>query len=186
MIGQLPKKLTVNGVEYSIRSDYRIILHIFSAYNDPEVLDMEKAEVMLKCLYEEFEKIPDVDYQEAHDQAIWFLEGGKSAKQTNNDKKLLDWEQDEHLIFPAINKVAGYEIREKEYLHWWTALGFFNEIGDGLFTTVLSIRQKKAKGRKLEKHEQEFYKQNQDLICLKEKYSEEVKEKIDYYNNLLG
>ena len=27
-----------------------------------------------------------------------------------------------------------------EYVHWWTFLSFFMEIGDGLFSQVLSIR----------------------------------------------
>lgn len=101
-------------------------------------------------------------------------------------RKTLDWKQDESIIFPALNKVAGYEIRNAEYLHWWSFLGLFNEVGEGLFSTVMQIRHKKAKGKKLEKYEQEFYRNNKDLIDLKHKHSAEQQEEIDRINKLLG
>ena len=47
------------------------------------------------------------------------------------------------------------------------------EIGESLFSNVVSIRQKKAKGQPLEKWEKEYYKENKALIDLKEKYTEE-------------
>ena len=40
------------------------------------------------------------------------------------------------------------------------------EIDDGLFSQVLAIRQKKSKGKKLEKWEQEFLKDNEKLCSL--------------------
>ena len=59
------------------------------------------------------------------------------------------------------------------------------EIGESLFSSVLNIRQKRAKGKKLEKYEQEFYKDNRNLIDLtvKEKRSEE---EMDALRKLFG
>ena len=51
MIGRLPKELNVNGIDRAIRSDFRVALLIFQAFNDPELSDQEKAWVMLDCLY---------------------------------------------------------------------------------------------------------------------------------------
>ena len=51
---------------------------------------------------------------------------------------------------------------------------------------VLGIRQKRAKGKKLEKWEQEFYRNNKALCDLKKKYTAEEQEEIDYWNKLLG
>lgn len=34
---KLPTSLDVNGKEYSIRSDFRVILDILSAMNDPDI-----------------------------------------------------------------------------------------------------------------------------------------------------
>ncbi len=53
------------------------------------------------------------------------------------------------MIVPAVNKVAGKEIRTVPYMHWWTFFGYFMESGECLFNTVVGIRSKKAKGEKL-------------------------------------
>ena len=43
MIGILPESLEIDGVEYKIRSDYRVALLIFKAYNDNKLSDYEKS-----------------------------------------------------------------------------------------------------------------------------------------------
>ena len=111
MIGLLPKKLEVDGVEYDIRSDYRIALLILEAYNDPDLSYYEKAAICVKCL---FEKIPK-NFNAALEKAVWFLDGGDICVIEKKEKKIIDWKQDEQLIFSALNKVAGYEIRVVEY-----------------------------------------------------------------------
>ena len=46
-------------------------------------------------------------------------------------------------------------------------MGYFQSIdSESLFGTVLSIRQKKAKGKKLEKYEKEFCNNNKALMAL--------------------
>ncbi|WP_429149176.1 Gp15 family bacteriophage protein [Anaerotaenia torta] len=189
MIGQLPKELKINSTYRAIRSDYRVALLIFQACGDPELSDQEKVIVMIECLYQEPEKIPPEDYQAANDMAVWFLEGGEEQDDSSKHqqiKKVMDWEQDEKIIFSAVNKVAGFETRAIDYMHWWTFLGYFNEIGEGLLSTVINIRAKKNKGKKLEKYEQEFYRNNKALIDLKVKLSEEEQAEIDYWNKILG
>jgi hypothetical protein len=186
MIGQLPKKLNIGGKDRAIRSDFRVAILIFQAFNDTELTDQEKAIVMIKCLYEDFDHILYEEYQEAAEKAVWYLDGGNTDDKKPLAKKVMDWEQDEQMIFSAVNKVAGYETRAIKYLHWWTFLGLFNEIGEGILSTVINIRHKKNRGRKLEKHEQEFYRENKQLIDLKTRYTAEEQAEIDYYNKILG
>lgn len=181
MIGQLPTELIIDEKAYKIRTDYRIALTIFEAFEDIELNDREKANVMLNLLYE---KIPK-NIEEALKQATWYLDGGQEYEDYNKNKKVMDWKQDESIIFSAVNKVAGKELRAEEYVHWWTFLGYFSEIGESLFTTIVSIRQKKNKGKKLEKYEQEFYRNNKHLINLKQKYTSEEQEEIERLNALL-
>ena len=50
-------------------------------------------------------------------------------------------------------------------------MGAYLEIYEGLFHQVLMIRQKKAKNKKLEKWEAEFYRNNRKLIDLKKQRS---------------
>jgi hypothetical protein len=193
LIGYLPKELNINGTNRAIRSDYRTALLIFEAWNSTKLIEneyfQEKTMTMLKCLYTDFEEIPHEDYQEAANQAVWFLDGGNNHDDNSNHqqaKKVMDWEQDEHIIFSAINKVAGCETRALEYMHWWTFLGYFNEIGEGLLATVINIRSKKNKGKKLEKLEQDFYRENKSMIDLKKRLTAEEQAEKDYWNELLN
>ena len=98
----------------------------------------------------------------------------------------MDWEQDEAIMFPAINKVAGFETRSAEYIHWWTFMGYYMEISEGVFSNVLNLRMKKAKGKKLEKWEREFWNSNRDICTLKTKLSSEEQAEKDRINALLG
>lgn len=183
MIGYLPKSLTIAGKEIEIRTDYRIALNIFVAYSDPDLTIEEKVEVMLTCLYKcELKDIPDI--QEACKEAVWYLNGG-TYEEAPSGPKIMDWEQDEQMIFSSINKVANKEIREADHIHWWTFLGYFREVEEGLFTTVVNIRRKKALGKKLEKYEKEFYEKNSDIVKLKPKYNEKENKQIEEMKKML-
>lgn len=174
MSWKLPTSLEIGGVGFSIRTDFRDILTILQAYNDPDLPDDAKHIVMLQILYEDFEKITDENVYEAIQKGIEFIDQGR--KDDHQKPPIMDWEYDSDIIVPAINKVAGCEVRALPYLHWWTFLGYYMEIGEGLFSNVINIRHKKMKGEKLEKWEKEFERDNKDLIVLKKQVSEEEKE----------
>lgn len=187
MIGRLPKELNVNGKEYEIRSDYRDCLLILQAFGDPELSEIEKRLVMISCLYvNDQEVLKPENIQEAAKKAVWFLNCGDSIGQSHSKKPVYDFEQDEQILFSAINKVAGKEIRNEEYMHYWTFVGLFNEIGEGVFSTVVSIRDKKNKGKKLEKWENEFYRNNKEMIDLKRKHTKEELRELEKLNQILG
>ena len=181
----LPKSLMVNGTEYAIRYQYTAILDIFKALNDPELEDNEKAYCMLYILYEDFDEMPPDDYQEAFSVAKEFIDNGVEESKRKN-VKMVDFEQDARIMFPAINRVAGKEVRLEEDVHWWTFLGWFMEIGDCTYSQVLNIRSKKANGKKLEKWEQEFYSENKKMVDIQVRLSEEEKEQERMLNELLG
>lgn len=176
MIAELPTSLLVGGVDREIRSDYRAALDIFAAFNDMELNDVEKNLVMLKILF--VEDIEPECINEAIEKAVWFLNLGDAIK-SNSDMRLYDWEQDRTMIFSAVNKVCGKEVRSVEYMHFWTFVSFFMEIGEGLFSNVISIREKQQKGKKLEDYEREFYLANKELIDLKRKYDTEIQAEIN-------
>ena len=186
MIGQLPKSVEVHGEEYALRTDFRDVLKVLCAFNDPDLERSEKVFVCLVIMYPSFVEngIPKEDFDEAFSRAVEFINGGYGK--SKNHPGLMDWEQDASIMFPAINKVAGFEIRTCEYLHWWTFLGYFMEITDGVFSHVMALRMKRAKGKKLEKWELEFWNANKDLCTLKTKLSEEEQAEKDQLNALLG
>lgn len=173
MIYELPTSVRIKDTEYPIRSDYRAVLDICTALSDPELDDRSKAYVALTIFYPDFEDMPQSHHEEALKQCFWFINCGSEEDQTRNAPKLMDWEQDFQLIVAPVNRVLWKEIRAVEYLHWWTFIGAYYEIGDCLFSQVVRIRNMKAQGKKLDRADQEFYRHNRHLIDLKTVYTEQ-------------
>lgn len=171
-IYDLPDHLTFGGRDWEINTDFRDVLNTLMAFEDPNLSDAEKGYVCLVNMYPDFSDIPSGDMQAAFDAAIEFIDHGH-AEDNRPSKKTMDWEQDAALIFPAINKAAGFEVRSSEYIHWWTFMGWFMEIKDSTYSTVLGLRQKKAHGKKLEKYEKEYWRDNKAICEIKPKYTDE-------------
>lgn len=178
MIYGLPVSLEIGGKPYEIRADYRAILDICIALSDPDLSNQEKMFVALGIMYPDFNSIPSADYAEALEQCFWFINGGDETKQ-RKAPKLVDWEQDFKYIVAPINRVYGQDIRAIPYdsetnvggLHWWTFISAYYEIGDCLFAQIVRIRNKQARGKKLDKSEREWYRQNRELVDFKQTYS---------------
>ncbi len=183
-IGRLPKELEVGGQLYSIRSDYRDILFVVTAFNDDELNKNEKWQVALEIIYEDYKAIPIEHMEEALQQISWFIDCGDTREAKETPRKVYDFDHDETMIFSAVNKVAGFETRAVEYMHWWTFVGYFMEIGESQFSNILGIRQKLAKRKKLDKYEQEFYIEFKDIIDLGIDDTGNDEE-LDYFVNLL-
>lgn len=166
---QLPIFLNIQGTNYPIRSDFRDILNILIAMSDPDMESWEKQEIMFRIIYPDWKAIPFGAFNVACEKAVEFID--YTVPDSRPKPRTMDWKQDAAIIIPAVNKVAGKEVRAVEYLHWWTFMGYFMEIEDGMFSQVLSIRQKKAKRKKLEKWEKEFERNNAVLVKLQKKES---------------
>ena len=87
---------------------------------------------------------------------------------------------------PRIHRLqSGREVRELEYLHWWTFLGYFRSIGEGPFATVVAIRDKRRRGAKLLPHEQEFARTHAGLLKLPTPDTEEKRRLVALLNGQL-
>nr|DAH76937.1 MAG TPA: hypothetical protein [Caudoviricetes sp.] len=168
----LPESVEVGGVEYEIRSDYRAILDICAALSDPKLGEQDKALVMLGIFYPEFSEMPPEHYREAVEQCLRFINCGDDQREARPSPKLVDWEQDFKYIVAPINRVTGEEIRALEYMHWWTFIAAYYEIGDCTFAQIVRIRSCKAKGKPLDKSDQEWYRSHRDLVDFKVTYTE--------------
>ena len=166
MLGRLQTSIYVKNTEIPIRTDYRDILRIFEAFNDYELTDSEKWQVCVRIMIKDITQITDDNYNDVLLELSNFINFGTNDD-NKYDKPLLNWEQDEHLIFSAINNIARTEVRSIDFVHWWTFMGYFNCIGEGLLSEVIHIRSKKLNGKKLEKNEEEFYKENRKMIDIK-------------------
>lgn len=187
MIGELPEAVHIDGVEHEIRTDYRDILTILVALNDPDLKENEKALVALTIFYKDITFINDSNMEQAIMEMNQFIDCEEHGSEDIPSRiRLFDWEQDEQIIFSAVNKVAGYEVRCDSHMHWWTFIAYFKEIGEGTFATIVSIRDKKARGKRLDGLEKAFYKQNRSMVDLKRKYSKEQIEEMDRINKMFN
>lgn len=177
---ELPTALEVNNTMREIRSDYRAVLDVITALNDPDLTQQEKALVSIDIIFKD--EIEPYAYKEALEKIMWFIGGGETETEQGNKPVLVDWEKDFKLIIAPINKIIGCECRSIKYLHWWTFLSAYFEIGECAFATVVSIRNKKARGKKLEKWEQEYYRENRNTVDIKPKLSEDEKSALDFFN----
>lgn len=168
MVLDLPKELEVNGVNRSINSDFRDIISIMSALNDPDLSPREKNFVLLTNFYED--DISELgDLEEAVKMAIWFIDWGKSYSEKDKaPSKLLDWAKDYNYVVSAVNRRVKTveDVRELPYLHWWTFLGYFAERGQCQISYIIEIRDKIARGKPLDAADREFYKANKTDIDL--------------------
>ena len=171
---ELPKAVTVNGVEYPIRSDYRAILDIITALNDPELDDRDKAFVMLDIFFEDFEQMSPDDYEAGLKACCEFIDHGATGK--DKSPKLMDWEQDFEFILAPINRISGHDIRNDEYLHWWSFLSLYYEIGDCLFAQIVRVRKDLKKGRLKDKIDREWYNENRDIVDFHTRYTDAEEE----------
>ena len=140
----LPKTLNVGGKDYPIRYQYHAVLSVLSAYSDPELEPDEKQEIMLTIMFPNASEIPREHIADAIQKASEFIDCGQ--KDDGKPKpRVMDWNQDADIIIPAINKVAGMEVRANPDLHWWTFWGYFLSIGAGRKRRYISGRKKSGK-----------------------------------------
>ena len=171
----LPTTVKVGGKDYAIETDFRKIINILTAFNDPDLDDEAKSFVFFSAFFRE--PVPREHLLEAYEAGMEFIEAGIKSD-GKPARRLMDWEQDAPLIIPAVNKVAGTEIRALPYLHWWTFISYYMEIGESQFSNVLQIREKRRKGKKLDKWENAYYRENKQMIDLKERMSQDEEQAL--------
>lgn len=166
----LPETAEIGGTVYKLNTDYRDILDIIQRLNDPNNPEYLRWCIAIALFFEG--DIPHQHRQEAMEYLAAFISYGENNN-AKNSPILLDWDQDATAIVADVNKVAGKEIRALPYLHWWTFLSYFQAIGEGQLSTLVSIRDKLRRGKKLEGWEKDFYRENKSRVDLKKRYSAE-------------
>lgn len=179
----LPTRAQIGGREYTLHCDYRDVLEIFSYFQDPDLPEHLRWRIALALFFEG--DIPEEHRQEAMAYLTKFLNGGEVTPQTPAPR-LLDWQQDAQVIVADINKVAGQEIRSLPFVHWWTFLSWFHAIGEGQLSTLISLRQKLQKGKKLEDWEKAYYRENKSRVDLPKRYSKAEQLEQERLKKLLG
>lgn len=174
----LPTALTVGGQEVPIRADFRQVLQVLVTLEDEGLPLFARWRKALRLFYEQ--PVAPEDRQEAMEQLCGFI---SCYQPTQPGPRLLSWSHDAHLIASQINQVAGFEVRQAPFLHWWTFMGYFHAIGPGAFSQVVAIREKLRTGKPLDDSEQRFYSCNPQMIRLPD--TEQVKQEKMQLEKLL-
>ena len=177
----LPQTAVIGGKTYGINTDFRDMLEIIEYLTDEKRPEYARWQIALALFFDG--DVPPEDQEEAAKFLSDFISYG--AQDSKPGPKLMDWSQDASMIVADINKVAGKEIRAEKYLHWWTFLSYFYGIGEGQLSTIVGIRAKKAKGKKLDSWEQEFYKENRKKVDFQKPETPESAEVKEYFNKWL-
>lgn len=176
---ELPTEIIIEGRPYSIRNkgDYRMILDVFSVLEDTELEQKERVISALIIFYEDFNDIEDVlscsNLEQVTKEMYKFFNGDRLEGGAREIKKLIDWDNDSAMVCAAVNKVAGKEIRSEPYIHWWTFLSYYMSVGESVLSTVVGIRDKMMSGKKMEKWETEYKRENPQYFRWNHKTAEE-------------
>lgn len=172
----LPVSVEIDGQQFKIREncDYRIVLRCINALNDDDLTDEQKIQCAIIIFYEDYDLITNL--QKATEEMFRIIGYDEPQEAGTQKPQLMDWNKDFRQLAPPISRIIGYDIRTPgKYTHWWTLVGGYMEIGECTFATIVSIRAKKQKGKKLEKWEEEFCREHYDQINLPTKFTEEEK-----------
>ena len=178
MMWDLPIAVEINGQSHPIRNkcDYRVVLDVICALNDNELTDEEKIKCALFIFYEDISAIDD--FATAIKEMFRKINGGEEQEENQEQKtQLMDWEHDFSQLAPPISRVLGYDVRTPDkFTHWFSFLGGYMEIGECTFSTIVSIRSKRAKGKKLDKWEEEYIREHRKMVELPRKLTAEEEE----------
>lgn len=181
MTWDLPISVDINGKMHRIRNkcDYRVVLDAICALNDDDLTDDEKIKCALFIFYEDMFQIDD--FETAVEEMFKIINNGESEQSGNdNSPPLMDWKYDFPQLTPPISRVLGYDVRTPDkYTHWFTFLGGYMEIGECTFSTIVSIRSKKASGKKLDKWEIDYVRKHRNLVELPKKLTAEEQELLN-------
>lgn len=184
----LPRSVQVDGRDWSVNADFRDVLDVIGWLDGAEGEDLlpeERWYVALALFYREFDAMPESSRPEAAEKLAEFIAGGR-AETAKPGPRLLDWQQDAPLIAAGVNRAAGCEVRALPFVHWWSFLGWFSAIGEGPLATVVAIRDKLRRGKKLEAWELSYYRAHRDQVDLRPARSAAEQAEHDHLLALLG
>ena len=156
----LPETVRFAGRDWRVRSDFRDVLALLRWLDgsaDPALTESERWYVALALFYQDFGCIKPENYREACEQMATFIQAGRPDAGPFAPR-LMDWQQDAAL----------------PHLHWWSFLGWFDSIADGPFATVVALRDKLRRGKKLEPWERDYYRAHRAEVDLRRPASPEA------------
>ena len=192
LVDSFPTSLEIDGVDYEIKTDYRYSLYTILAFEDKELTNYEKLNIMLENLFVE---IPD-NVEAMLEKTQWFLNGGKESSSDDSENRLYSFSKDASLIFAAFKQTHNIDLEQETNLHWWKFLSYFMDLGQNtVFCQLVALRDKYYSGRASKEEKQAIRKmgdmfyidQTDDTLSLEDREKvERVKEDYRKAKELRG
>lgn len=142
LVDTLPSFVNIDGEKYALKTDFRSAISTILAFEDDELSNGEKVEVMLRNTYAD---IPE-NLEQAVLKCQWFLNGGNDDEPARS-KRLYSFGKDANMIFAAFRQTHGIDL-QTEKMHWWKFLSLFMDLGkDTTFISLVSLRDRHNKGK---------------------------------------
>lgn len=184
LVNKFPTKIQIGDTIHEINTDFRNCLKIILAYEDDNLTIEEKTTIMLMRLYGFVPKNAE-EQEEAIKKGILFLDCGEEQKD-NDSPRIYSFSKDGKYIYAAIESSnVNLDLESIKYLHWWKFCYKFLEIGkDTTFSNIISLRDKKNKG-KLTKEERNIFIESREILDL-DYISEPSEEECTFMNLFNG
>ncbi len=172
LIDVLPESVQIANTEYPVRSSYRDCLRIVLAFEDNELTNQEKLEVLLSM----YHRVP-LDIEQAIMQANWFLNCGEESRDAHGPR-VYSFAKDAGMIFAAFKQVHNIDLTQTD-LHWWQFTALFQAVianQESAFGQLVTLRYRLKTGRAT-KEEKEAARRIPDLIDIPDMDTRSLEEK---------
>lgn len=162
-----PTKLTIGGVSYRIKTDYRVWINVMhdlqQLYTVPQTLDeaLNNANVIRKIEKSVFGRRIKQPINLVLDAITEFLHGYPQAPvgEGKTNARTYSFDYDLNYIILAIRNQSGIDLsyRRKRAFHWWLFLNEFNTLcGDHYILRLMEIRGYDGNDREMQRQAQRF------------------------------
>lgn len=174
MFNKLPYNVNLQGKNYKINADYRVMISFENVLRDKTLTKSQKIERGLRMFYplffypDEWEKVisnPSL-YKEACEKLLWFYKCGDredyhktSGEGKGSSEKILDFKYDDEYVFSAFY-FKGIDLTT-DYLHWWKFKAIFKSLHDETINRIMEYRSYSGKDEDMKK-KKEYWKLPED------------------------
>lgn len=159
-----PEVVTIDGEEYTLNGNYKNCLLTMLALWDNELLEWEKADIILNNMYSE--PYPE-NTNEAIRLAVSYLQQNREEKK-QNEAPALDIEQDWDFIYDAF-LAKGIDL-DKSDMTLWQLMAHMRELPEGChLSNIVRLRLLSRKGKLTKEDKAQIQRYGEDVVYLKSK-----------------
>ena len=140
---KLPRSITIDGVEYPVNTDFRIMAEFEKKITAADISDRKEfVKIFIDVISKLFQKIPHADIDKIISGVMWFYRCGEDTENKSGDpsraKRCYDYKEDANYIYAAFAQQYGDDLVNSK-MHWWEFRAKFIGLTD--YTEFVRIMQ---------------------------------------------